>query len=86
MTASRAVKSHERGMDGTGCGADASSMFRFEKGDNPETSALRPSRCLRVGVAGNWRASRTPLAWRLAEVRNGLTIAQSNWKSSGLVK
>ena len=71
-------------MDETGVGADAE--FMLQKGDNPETSALRPSRCLRVGVAGNWRASRTPLAWRLAEVRNGLTIAQSNGKSSGLVK
>ena len=64
----------ERGMDETGVLADALSMLL--KGDNPETTALRPSRCLRVGVAGNWRASRTPLAWRLAEVRNGLTIAQ----------
>jgi hypothetical protein len=45
-------------MDETGVRADASIMFK--EGDNPETPALRPSRCLRVGVAGNWRASRTP--------------------------
>jgi len=56
-------------MDEIGSRADSSTMFKV--GDNPETPALRPSRCLRVGVAGNWRAFRTPLAWRLAEVRNG---------------
>jgi hypothetical protein len=86
MTASQAVKSHERGMDGTGCGADASSMFRFKKGDNPETPALRPSQCLRVGVAGNGAppAPLLPGVWQ--ECGTDLTVAKVHRKSSGLVK
>lgn len=86
MTASPAVKSHERGMDGTGRVADASYMFRFQTGDNPETPALRPSQCLRVGVAGNGAppAPLLPGVWQ--ECGTDLTVAKVHGKSSRLVK
>jgi AcrR family transcriptional regulator len=64
----------------------ARTMFWPIPGDNPETSALRPSRCLRVGVAGNLARLPHPSAWRPAGMRDGLTIAPCTEKSSGLVK
>ena len=53
-------------------------MFGLIPGDDPETSALRPSRCLRVGVAGNLARHPHPSAWRPAGMRDGSDYSQSS--------
>ena len=75
-----------RGIDEAAPRADASTMFCVLPGDNPEAPALRPSRCLRVGVAGNLARLPHPSAWRPAGMRGSRTIAKLNEKSSSLVK